>query len=121
MAAVARTSAMALALWSASAWGAQGVCHEERGTMKKLCVDVSAVRVNGDTRAAPLWSGGPSGMRKTGYTFVANCAKGISTLQDAQGVNFAGSFSGDTGATRVLSEAICEAPKPRKDPKLRQF
>jgi hypothetical protein len=53
--------------------------------------------------------------------FVTNCARGVSTLQDEDGVNFAGGFSSSTKAARALSRWTCEAKKPRKDPKLRQF
>ena len=96
-------------------------CYEEPGTRKHTCINEKAVTANGDTRAAPIYSGGPNGVNKTNYTIVTNCAKQISTLQDRQGVNFAGGFNSATPALRSLSQWICEVKKPRIDTKLRQF
>jgi len=96
-------------------------CYEEPGTRKTLCIDESAVTANGDIRASPLYSGGPNEVRKTGYIFVTNCAKKISTLQDRDGVNFAGGFSSTTSASRSLSEWACDVTRPRKDSKIKQF
>jgi hypothetical protein len=107
----------------AAAASAKGnlACFEEPGTRATTCIDENAVVVNGDTRSSPIYSGGPKGVRKTPYMFVTNCARGVSTLQDEDGVNFAGGFSSSTKAARALSRWTCEAKKPRKDPKLRQF
>jgi len=96
-------------------------CYEEPGTRKTTCINESAVIANGDTRASPVYSGGPNGVRKTPYTFVTNCAKGISTLQDSDGVNFAGNFSSATPASRSLSRWVCDVKKPKQNPKLKQF
>jgi hypothetical protein len=96
-------------------------CYEERGTRKHFCINEKAVTSNGDTRASPVYSGGPNGVTNTGYILVTNCAKNISTLQDRQGVNFSGGLSSSTPALRSLSEWVCDVEKPRKNPKLRQF
>lgn len=96
-------------------------CYEEPGTRKVWCIDEAAVRVNGDTRAAGMFTGGPNGARPTGHNFIVNCSKSIVTLQDKDGVNFGASSSSETPVTRALSKWICAAPKPKKDPKLRQF
>ena len=96
-------------------------CFEEPGTRATTCIDENAVTMNGDTRASPVYTGGPKGVRKTSYLFVTNCAKGVTTLQDRDGVNFAGGFSSSTKAARALSQWACEVKKPRKDTKLRQF
>lgn len=96
-------------------------CYEEPGTRKAWCIDKAAVRVNGDTRAAGVFTGGPNGVRPTGHNFIVNCSKNIVTLQDKDGVNFGASASSETPITRALSGWICAAPKPKKDPKLRQF
>jgi hypothetical protein len=96
-------------------------CYEEPGTRKEMCIDEAAVRVNGETRASPLFTGGPNGVRKTSYTVVVNCAKGIMTLQDQDGVNFGGNVSSATAASRSLAQWTCAVSKPRKDSKLRQF
>ena len=45
-------------------------CYEEPGTMKRTCFDEKAVRVNGETRATRIYSGGTGGVRDTPYTFV---------------------------------------------------
>lgn len=112
---------VALAL-STPVLAVQLCCYEEPGTMKRTCFDPKAVRVNGETRAARLYQGGPvGGARETPYTFVTNCAKGVSTLQDRDGVNFAGALSSATDASRSLSQWVCDVPNPKKDPKLRQF
>ena len=96
-------------------------CYEEPGTRKHTCINESAVTANGDTRSSPLYTGGPNGVRETSYVFVTNCAKGISTLQDSDGVNFAGGFSSTTPAARSLSKWTCDVKKPRKNSKLKQF
>lgn len=96
-------------------------CYEEPGTRKEMCIDEAAVRVNGDTRASPLYTGGPNGVRRTSYTVVVNCAKGIMTLQDRDGVNFGGNYSSATPASRSLAQWTCAVSTPRKDGKLRQF
>lgn len=106
---------------AASAAAGTLTCYEEPGTRATTCIDQAAVTANGDTRASPVYLGGPNGVRKTSVAFVTNCAKGVSTLQDEDGVNFAGDFSSATAASRSLSKWVCEVRNPRKDSKLRQF
>jgi hypothetical protein len=96
-------------------------CYEEPATRKRSCIDANAVTVNGDTRAALVYSGGPNGVRATSVTFVTNCAKGITTLQDRDGVNFAGALSSATEASESLSHWMCAVKNPKKNAKLRQF
>jgi len=96
-------------------------CFEAPGTMKTMCIAPSQVRENGSVRSSPLYMGGPGGVTKTPYFVVSDCKKSVSTLQDAQGVNFAGGISSQTQAMGSLSQWICNAPKARQDPKLRQF
>ena len=96
-------------------------CFEEQGTMNTMCIQPSAVRANGDVRSSPLFAGGPKGVERTSFTLVTNCAKGISTLQDRQGKNFAGGYNSDTQAIRSLSSWLCAVSKPQKDTTLRQF
>ena len=90
-------------------------CYEEVGTRKHLCIDERAVTANGDTRASPLYSGGPKGQQKTSDFFVTNCVKKISTLQDRYGVNVAGAFSTSSPAEKSLSQWTCDVAKPRND------
>src|SRR5437773_9483861 len=96
-------------------------CYEEPGTRKTTCIAPSLVRANGDVRSSPLYMGGPNRVTSTSYTFIADCKKGISTLQDSSGVNFGGNFSSATDGSRALSEWICEVPKPKQDSRLRQI
>lgn len=96
-------------------------CYEEPGTRKTMCFDEARLTSNGSVRAAPLYMGGPKGVEKTSFTIITDCAKGISTLQDQKGINFAGGASNQTRAMRSLSTWMCEAKSPKADPKLRQF
>jgi hypothetical protein len=95
-------------------------CHETPGTNAATCIDEDAIRVNGEVRAAPIWRGGPNGVSKTPYVLVTNCAKGITTAQDSDGVNFGGAMTAEMPAS-FLANTMCNASKIRKDPKLRQF
>lgn len=97
------------------------LCYTEPGTNKAMCIDEADVRVNGDTRASPLWTGGPKGVEKTPYIVVTNCVKNVSTLQDKLGVNFAGGTNSQTPAIRDLSAMLCGAKPTKKDPSLKQF
>ncbi len=86
-----------------------------------MCIDEAMVSANGDTRASPIYVGGPNEVRKTTFTLVTNCAKDVSTLQDRDGVNFAGGLSSSTTALASLSQWVCAVKSPRKNPKLKQF
>lgn len=96
-------------------------CYEEKGTMSTTCIEPGAVRMNGDIRSSPLYMGGPKGVNATSFMLITNCAKGVTTLQDRQGKNFAGGGSNDTPAVRTLSSSVCAVKKPRTDTSLRQF
>jgi hypothetical protein len=111
----------ALVALAPAAQAATATCYTDDATNQHLCYQPSKVKVNGTVRAAPLIMGGPKGIRETSFTIVTDCAKGITTLQDRQGVNFAGGWSDDTAANSALAKWICEEPKPRQDKKLRQF
>ena len=100
---------------------AQLSCYEDPATNKNTCYDPSKVRQNGDLRAVTIYSGGPAGVRQTPFTMVVDCAKRITTLQDRQGVNFAGAQSDASKPNRALAGWICEEPKTRPDKSLRQF
>lgn len=96
-------------------------CYEEPATLRNMCIQPSAARVNGDVRASPLFMGGPKEVRPTSITLLVNCKTKVTTLQDRDGTNFAGGRGNETAAVRSLSQGLCEVPKPRPDPKLRQF
>jgi hypothetical protein len=86
-----------------------------------MCIEKGAVTRNGDVRASPLYTGGPNGVTRMEFIFISNCKTGVSTLQDRQGVNFAGNFSSATPAAASLSRWMCEFKSPKTNPKLRQF
>lgn len=96
-------------------------CYERPGTLEYSCIDPAATTVNGDLRASPLYQGGPKGVTKTALIFLADCRRGISTLQDRNGSNFAGAKSADNAGSRVLSKELCAVQSPRQDPTIRQF
>ena len=96
-------------------------CYETPGSRVTTCIDEAAVRVNGDVRASPIYQGGPKGVRKTSQVFVVDCKAGVATIQDRTGVNSSGDSTNATAASRSLSQWLCEAKAPKKDPTLRQF
>lgn len=106
---------------TAFAAGGDLSCYEEPGTRKTTCISESEARANGSTRSSPVYTGGPNGVKKTSFLLIADCAKGVSTLQDKQGVNFAGGFSNTTKTSRALTQWLCEIPKVKQDSRLRQF
>lgn len=96
-------------------------CYVEDSTRKHTCFDEKKVSRNGNIRSARLYTGGPAGVDATPYTIVVDCARGITTLQDKHGVNFAGALSGETKATRSLSRWVCETEKTEHNKLLKQF
>lgn len=96
-------------------------CYVNPATRAATCIDTAKATVNGDLRASPLFSGGASEVHATSFTIVANCKKDIVTLQDRQGVNFAGDQAGATEAVKALSQWLCRVPKPKVDKRLAQF
>lgn len=103
------------------AQAAKLLCYEEPGTLKNFCIGEDEIRANGSVRMSPLYQGGSKSVDKTPYFLLTDCAKSISTLQDAKGVNFAGGTGNETPAIRSLSKWLCEAKKVRNDPKVRQL
>lgn len=110
-----------VALATSMAIAGEATCYEEPGTLRHSCYDSGAVRANGSIRAAPFLTGGPQGVRLTGFTLVVDCQKGITAIRDRDGVNFGGAESSATAATRRLSTWMCDEKKTKKDPKLRLF
>lgn len=94
-------------------------CHEEPGSRRHFCIVEDAVSANGNTRAAPLWIGGPKGVDNSSLLFVTNCATKFSTLQDRYGVNITGAKSLAAPAAQTLSQATCAVAKPMHDPALK--
>ena len=115
-----RNSAASLAFCFCGSVGAVQ-CVEEPSTLAETCVDLSSVRQNGEIRSSPIYRGGPNAIRRTSYVMVVNCAKGITTLQDADGVNFAGNLSTSTSVSDSLYSLICNATKTKTSKHLRQF
>ena len=96
-------------------------CFEEEGTMNTICIQPTAARANGDIRSSPLFMGGPKSVKASSFVMITNCAKGVTTLQDHDGKNFAGGKNSETKALRSLSTWLCAVKKPKNDPTLRQF
>lgn len=111
-------AALAL-LASTTAIAADLSCYEERGTRKMSCIDETAVRVNGDTRIAALYTGGPDNVRRSGVSVVANCSAQVLALQDRDGVIFGAGPREATAMSRTLYDLVCNAKSPKRDPKLR--
>ena len=115
-----RKSAASLAFCFCGSVGAVQ-CVEDPSTLATTCVDLSSVRQNGEIRSSPIYRGGPKAIRITPYVMVVNCAKGITTLQDSDGVNFAGNLSTSTAVSDSLYSLICHSTKTKNSKNLRQF
>lgn len=96
-------------------------CYEAPGGREMTCIDAAAVTINGNVRAAPMYSGGPKGVTKASSIMLVDCDRQVMTLQDRRGVNFAGGDVASSRVSRALGAWICAAPTPKRDPKLRQF
>lgn len=96
-------------------------CYENPGTLRYTCIDKKAVQANGDIRGAFVYTGSRNGVDKTSNMFLTNCSTGASTLQDRQGVNFAGNMASANASSKLLAENLCQVKKPRSNAKLRQF
>lgn len=90
-----------------------------------FCIDKNGVRAgtgkHKDIRASRLYTGTPRGVSDSGTRFIADCATRIAVIQDNDGINIGGNRSSATSTARDLTTWLCEAPKPRQDPALRQF
>lgn len=92
------------------AQGAQAMaCYENKVTNAFTCFDAKEVREKNGVRWAPLYSGGPAGVRATGFTIHSNCATGVTHLKDRDGVSFAGGSGNETENIRSLRKWLCEA------------
>ena len=119
-ASASRCALAALVLFACTAAAAGDLtCYEEPGTRKTSCVDERAVRANGDTRAAALYSGGPNSLRPSGTNLVADCKLGVLALEDRKGVIFGAGPRDATKMSRALYDVVCQAQNPKRDPKLR--
>lgn len=96
-------------------------CHEQEGTRRWMCIAPYATTVNGDVRASPLYMGGPNNVNRANFVIITNCKTGATTLQDRDGVNFAGGLSSVTETSQSLSRYLCEVKSPKQDRRLRQF
>lgn len=90
-----------------------------------FCVDEHGVRAGtgkrGDLRASRLYTGTPQSVRDAEINLIVSCPTQIAVLQDLHGINIGGGKSNNTDVIRKLSRMLCDHPKPKPDPKLRQF
>lgn len=93
-------------------------CYQDRWSYATTCIDESAVTSNGDTRAAPLYSGGANASQKMPYVLVTNCAERISTLRGYDGAAVKADISSLATAIRVIAQWMCEVKNPSIDPNL---
>lgn len=84
-------------------------CYVDRRTDAHQCVAPSEIRESEGIRSAPLFTGGPKGVDRTGYTIHTNCSTGVTHLKDRKGVSFAGGDGTETRAVRQLRAIMCEA------------
>jgi len=94
-------------------------------TRAYFCIDENGVRSgtgkNMDLRASRLYNGTPQSVSDAGVNLIVSCPTRITVLQDLRGINIGGAKSNATDVLRTLSQWLCDHPKPRPDPKLRQF
>lgn len=86
-------------------------CHENSSTNAMQCVAPSQVKEKDGIRSAPLYTGGPNGVRLTKFTVHVNCKTSVLHLKDRDGVSFAGGTT-NTKASRDLQNILCEAKPP---------
>lgn len=104
----------AIAAVSFPSWAVQLQCHRDARTDAMQCVGQSEVRERDGIRSAPLYMGGPNGVRPTSFSVHTNCATGVTHLKDRDGVSFAGGHGNETKAVRELRSIICEAPLKKR-------
>jgi hypothetical protein len=110
-----------LSLCSLAAAAPKLACYQDRWSYSTMCIDESAVTSNGDTRAAPLYSGETSGSQETPYVLVTNCAERVSTLRTHEGGAVNVDMSSRATAVRVLAQWMCEVKNAAADPELREL
>lgn len=88
-------------------------CSRNSTTDAMSCIDENNVREKNGIRSAPLYTGGPNGVRDSGFTLHVNCATGVAHLKDRDGVSFAGGTGNETPAIKALRGWTCDA-KVRK-------
>lgn len=105
----ARAFGFALTLLTCAPGAYAMACYENKATNAFTCFDDKAVREKNGVRWAPLYSGGPSGVRATGFTIHSNCSTGVTHLKDGDGVSFAAGTGHETKNVRALRTWLCEA------------
>lgn len=104
---------IALTVLQASAAAPKVACYTNPRTDAMTCIDENNVQEKNGIRWAPVYTGGPNGVRKTAFTLHVNCATGVAHLKDKDGVSFAGGTGTETPLIRALRGWACEA-KARK-------
>lgn len=96
-------------------------CRENKETNAYMCYRPSQLKEARGLRVAPLYMGGPNGVRKTPYTLAADCTNLSLSLKDADGVTFAGAggFNGSRHSHELRADmcnqslAVARAPKSK--------
>jgi hypothetical protein len=94
------------------------ICAEDKTTFAYTCFDAKTLRQNGEVRAARMHSGGPAGVRDTGFTARVHCQNKILELTDRQGVAFARNRP-TTSAGHDFVRYMCEYFPTKQDKNLR--
>lgn len=112
--AVLAAAALSILCASHDALAAKVECAVNPRTDAHTCVDVRQLQEKDGLRSAPMFSGGPNGVRRTGFSVVTNCKTGVTHLKDRDGVSFAGGYGNETSVLRTLRGVMCEAPVPAR-------
>ena len=87
--------------------GNDTLCGRDPRTDAMICVRSGELRETDGIRHAPLWKGGPQGVRKTPYFVHFNCSTNVVHLKDRDGVSFGGGQSTDTEQLKQLTSSAC--------------
>lgn len=105
------------ALSAGSAAAAKLSCRADRNTNEHICYLPGELRAHGDLRSFPLFTGGPKGADRSGYTAVVNCKAGYLEMRDRRGVVFARSVP-EKRHVRDLRDDVCAEARVKPDPTL---
>lgn len=90
------------------------ICGANPATDAYTCVRLSELREGGDVRSAPMYSGGPINVDRTGFTVHVNCRTDMVELRDRNGVKFGGGHSSSTPQLYQLGARVCTATLPAR-------
>lgn len=108
-----KASSFLIFLLAGPAYAVQLTCAIDAVTDKHYCFPPSQLKIDGNIRRAPLYSGGPLSLDATGFTVSVNCTTKAIELRDRQSVVFARNYS-TTQIGRDLADYLCYASPPKK-------